>query len=238
MNAKLVMASVVFAVFIFLTATTLTQPVPDGQYTSGPDYMGPNYPPDPNYPGPDYPNNPTDPYYPEPQQGSVTVPGSSGGDGGHPSAGPSSSQPLSAPSGSNTEALNYAEGQSLSQQEVSSSGMMASGSGMTSGSGSKASYYMMVTGLQIWTRYNGMWTTDPAAVLFWRSTSILSNNDQAQTVWSWERYPNGQQSWRNLGYRMPGYFHGRFIGDARGWHELAMWGSRSGWSNVVWIYVW
>jgi hypothetical protein len=99
-------------------------------------------------------------------------------------------------------------------------------------------YYMAVSGLQIWTRYSGMWTTDPAAVYFWRSTSMLSYGDQSQTVWSWERYPNGQQRWRNWGYRMPGYFHGRFTGDARGWHELAMWGSRSGWSNVVWIYVW
>ena len=145
-------------------------------------------------------------------------------------------QPLSAPSGSNTEALNYAQGQSLSQQEVSSSGMMASGSGTATADRSMA--FMMVTGLQIWTRYNGMWTTDPASVFFWRSTSILSNNDQAQTVWSWEGYPNGQQVWQNMGYRMPGYFHGRFTGDSRGWHKLAMWGSRSGWSNVVWIYVW
>ena len=246
MNAKLVMTSVVFAVFIFLSATALAQPDPYDQYPSGPDYPGPDYPSDPNYPGPDYPldpnypgpdypNYPTDPYNPGPQQGPVTVPGSSGGDGGHPSDGPSSSQPLSTPSGSNTEALSYSEGQALSQQEVASSGMMASGSGMASADRSMA--FMMVTGLQIWTRYNGMWTTDPASVFFWRSTSILSNNDQAQTVWSWERYPNGQQIWRNLGYRMPGYFHGRFIGDARGWHQLAMWSSRSGWSNVVWIYV-
>jgi hypothetical protein len=246
MNAKLVMTSVVFAVFIFLSATALAQPVPYDQYPSGPDYPGPDYPSDPNYPGPDYPldpnypgsdypNYPTDPYNPGPQQGPETVPGSSGGDGGHPSDGPSSSQPLSTPSGSNTEALSYSEGQALSQQEVASSGMMVSGSGTTSGS--RAMAYMMVTGLQIWTRYNGMWTTDPASVFFWRSTSILSNNDQAQTVWSWERYPNGKQIWLNLGYRMPGYFHSRFIGDTRGWHQLAIWGSRSGWSNVVWIYV-
>jgi len=247
MKTKLVNASVVLAVFIFLTATTLAQPVPDGQYPSGPDYLNPNYPSDPNYLGqdyPDYPNypgqnfpsGPTDPYYPEPQPGSATTPGTGSGDGGHPSTGPSSSQPLSAPSGSNTEALSYAEGQSLSQQEVFSSGMMASGSGTDSKSRSVS--FMMVPGLQTWTRYNGVWTKDPASVFFWRSTSILSNNDQAQTVWSWERYPNGQQSWRNWGYRMPGYFYGRFFGDARGWHQLAMWGSRSGWSNVVWIYVW
>jgi hypothetical protein len=249
MKTKLVNASVVLAVFIFLTATTLAQPVPPGSDYLNPNYpMGPNYPeqgyPEEGYPEQDYPYGPTEPYYPEPQQGPATIPGTLPGtvpgtgssDGEHPSVGPISSQPLSAPSGSNTEALNFAEGQALSQQEVFSSGMMATGSGTASADRSMA--FMMVSGLQIWTRYNGMWTTDPASVFFWRSTSILSNNDQAQTVWSWERYPNGQQSWRNWGYRMPGYFHGRFIGDARGWHELAMWGSRSGWSNVVWIYVW
>lgn len=246
MNAKLVITSVVFAVFILLTATTLAQPLPYDQYPSGPDYPGPDYPSDPNYPGPDYPDDPnypgpdypddpTDPYNTWPQQGPGTVPGSNGGNEGHPSEGPSSQQPLSAPSGSNTEALNYAEGESLSLQEVSSSGMMASGSGAASADRSMA--FMMVSGLQVWTRYNGVWTTNPASVFFWRSTSILSYNDQAQTVWSWEGYPRGRQIWRNLGYRMPGYFHGRFTGDERGWHRLAMWGSRSGWSNVVWIYV-
>ncbi|MBN1236381.1 MAG: hypothetical protein JW999_10100 [Methanotrichaceae archaeon] len=248
MKTKLVNAFVVLALFIFLTATTLAQPVPSGpdylnpNYPSDPYYPGPDYPSDPNYPGPgypsdpNYPSGPTDPYYPGPQPSPATTPATGNNDGGHPSAGPISSQPLSAPSGSSTEALNYEEGQALSQQEVFSSGMMASGSGTASNSRSVS--LMMVSGLQIWTRYNGMWTTDPASVFFWRSTSILSNNDQAQTVWSWERYPNGQQSWRNWGYRMPGYFHGRFFGDARGWHQLAMWGSRSGWSNVVWIYVW
>jgi len=113
--------------------------------------------------------------------------------------------------------------------------MMASGSGMDTAD--RAMAFMMVSGLQIQTWYNGMWTTGPASVFFWRSTSILSNNDQAQTIWFWEGYPSGQQVWKNMGYRMPGYFHGRFTGDSRGWHKLAIWGSRSGWSNVVWIYV-
>jgi hypothetical protein len=235
MNAKLLMTSVVFAVFIFLTASALAQPLAYDQYPSGPDYPGLD-PLDPNYPREEYPNYPTDPNYPGTQQGPVTDPISSGGNEGHPSNGPSSSEPLFAPSGSNTEALNYAEGESLSLQEVSSSGMMASGSGI--GSADRSMTFMMTSGLQIWTRYNGMWTVDPASVFFWRSTSILSYNDQAQRVWSWEGYPRGRQVWRNLGYRMPGYFHGRFTGDERGWHRLAMWGSRSGWSNVLWIYVW
>jgi len=214
----------------FLTVTASSQPVPDGQYPSGPDYLVPSYPPDMSNTGPNYPN------YQGPQNGPGMNPSPADSEGGHPAIGPDSLQPLSAPSGSNTEALSYAEGQSLSQQDVALSGGL--GGGLSGGSGSSDMAFMMVAGLQVWTRYNGIWTVDPAAVFFWRSTSLLSYNDQAQTVWSWERYPNGQQNWRNLGYRMPGYFHGRFIGDARGWHELAMWGSRSGWSNVVWIYVW
>ena len=215
----------------------MAQPVPQGPYSPGPDNFGPNYPsdiPNPDYPnsvgypsGPDYSPSPGYPSYPNNPSVPESITRSSGGED-HPIEGPSSSEPLSTPSASNTEALSYVEGQSLTQQEVSASGGMES----------RTMAYMMVTGLQIWTRYNGMWTTNPAAVYYWRSTSILSYNDQAQTVWFWERYPNGQTSWHNLGYRMPGYFHGRFIGDARGWHELAMWGSRSGWSNVVWIYVW
>jgi hypothetical protein len=230
MKAKAIIASLVVAIFVFSIASTVAQPPPEG-YPSGPDDFGQNYPTDPNYPGQDYPGQ-NYPGYPGPQSDTVPSSGQNVNDGEHPSVGPSSSQPLSTPSGSNTEALSYAEGQSLSQQEISASGGFGGGE-----SGTKA-YMMMVTGLQVWTRYNGAWTLDPASVFFWRSTSILSYNDQAQTVWSWEKYPNGQQIWRNLGYRMSGYFHGRFTGDARGWHELAMWGSRSGWSNVVWIYVW
>lgn len=249
MNAKLAVTMVAFSVFILLGATAMAQPVPYDQYPYGPDwpsdpnYPGGDYPTDPNYPGGDYPYNPNDPNYPGPSQDSGSSSGSSGGDSGHPSQGPASSEPLSAPSASTTEALNYAEGQSLSLQEVSSTGMMTSGNEMMAyGSGTPASggsmAYMATSGLQIWVRYNGIWTTGPASVFFRRSTSTLAYNDQSQRIWSWEGYPRGRQVWRDLGYRMPGYFHGRFTGDERGWHRLAMWGSRTGWSNVLWIYVW
>jgi hypothetical protein len=35
-----------------------------------------------------------------------------------------------------------------------------------------------------------------------------------------------------------GYYNRIFLGDATGWHQVAVWGSQSGWSNVLWIYVW
>lgn len=238
MSSRSAIAFIVLAISFLLVANATAQPLPEGPYPPGPDYLGPDYPgPDylgPDYPGPDYPgpDYPFDPDYPLGPDYSHRGPGHSTGhqssEGDHPASGPSSSEPLSAPSASSTEALSFGEGQSLSQQEVASTG----------GAGASANYLMAVSGLQIWARYNGVWTTGPAAVYYWRSTSTLCYNDQSQNVWSWERYPNGQQSWRNWGYRMPGYFHGRFIGDARGWHQLAMWGRASGWSNVVWIYVW
>jgi hypothetical protein len=98
--------------------------------------------------------------------------------------------------------------------------------------------YYATSGMQLWVRYNGAWSTGPAAVYYNGRTNMLTDNDQYQRIWSWEEYPDGSARWRDWGYRMPGYFSGWFIGDVRGWHYLAMWGSNSGWSNVVPIYVW
>lgn len=238
MNNKSEVASIVLATIIFLVANTVAQPPPQGPY-------GPDYPNDqgPYYPGPDYPPGPDNPNYqptlnpgPEPVLTPGPTPGPVTAEGDHPSMGPASSEPISAPSASTTEALNYGEGQTLTQQDVASTGGISSG-GISSGGAT--AFYMAVAGMQLYARYNGRWTTDPASVYYWRSTSTLTDNDQYQKIWSWEMYPNAPQPvWRNWGYRMEGYIHGKFIGDARGWHQLAMWGSKSGWSNVIWIYVW
>ena len=134
MNAKMIVASVMFAIVILLAATALSQPLPYDQYPYGPDW-----PTDPNYPTDDYPN------YPGSQEDFGSYTGSSGGYEGHPSQGPISSEPLSAPSASSTDALNYAEGESLSLQEVSSSGMMATGSG--SASAYRSMDFSMTSGL-------------------------------------------------------------------------------------------
>ena len=141
----------------------------------------------------------------------------------HPATGPISSPPSSEPTDSTTAALSYADGKELTQQDVQNIGgaMLA---------------YALKPGLQLWIR-NEAWTLRPAAVRYWRSTSTLTYNDQPQYIWSWELYPKGRQVWKQWGYKNAGYIHGRFTGAMRGWHQLAMWGSKSGWSNSVWILV-
>jgi hypothetical protein len=229
MNIKSAMIVVFLAVSTLFAANAIAQPLP---YETDPLSPWQNYPPEPGYPGTDYPLGPE---YPGSQSGLdpySSQSGQGGAESSHPTSGPQSYQPMSTPSASTTQALDYGQGETLTQQEVfASGGMQASGD-------MQMRAYAMVTGLQLWVRYNGAWSKDPAAVYYYRSTSMLTNNDQSQYIWSWERYPNGRQQWQNWGYRMPGYIHGQFIGDARGWHQLAMWGSRSGWSNVIWIYVW
>jgi hypothetical protein len=55
---------------------------------------------------------------------------------------------------------------------------------------------------------------------------------------SYERYPNGYEAGQYWGYWYPGYRHAWFGADYKGWHQIAVWGSRSGWSNPIWVYVW
>jgi hypothetical protein len=142
----------------------------------------------------------------------------------HPATGPIGSPPSLAPSDSTTGALGYAQGQELTARDIQATG----GAFMA---------HAMLSNLQLWVWYNGAWTTGPAAVRYWRSSSTVTHTDRSQYIWSWELYPNGRQVWKGWGYRWAGYIHGFFTGDMRGWHQLAMWGSSSGWSNSVWIYV-
>lgn len=212
---------------------------PAGGYPAG-DYPTGDYPaPDSSFPGsmPSGDDHPSQPY------------GDSSAD--HPSSGPSISQPLSAPQADSVQPLTYlSEGQSLSQQEVSAAGGLQAVSGLITEGASYAGGKSMETkamaftfspvtafGPQLWARYHGAWTSGPASVFFHGWTNMLVNNDQRQRIWSWEKYPGGSQRWSYWGMRMPGYFSGQFIGDTRGWHYLAMWGTRSGWSNVVPVFV-
>jgi hypothetical protein len=175
----------------------------------------------PPYPDglPPYPDG-----WPSSPDGLPSYPDGGPSEGGHPATGPVGSSPSSAPPDSTTGALGYAQGQELTQRDIQVTGgaLMA---------------HAIIARLQLWVYYDGAWTPGPAAVHYWRSTSTATYNDQSQYIWSWELYPGGRQVWKGWGYRMAGYIHGRFTGDMRGWHQLAMWGSRSGWSNSVWIYV-
>jgi len=106
--------------------------------------------------------------------------------------------------------------------------------------GTKSYYggYYSYGGLQQWIYYCGRWSYGPAALWLGQQTNTIIRNDQYQRIWSYERYPNGYEDWQYWGYWYPGYHHAWFGADARGWHQIAVWGSRTGWSNSIWVYVW
>jgi len=104
-------------------------------------------------------------------------------------------------------------------------------------SGTQA-YYGGYRGLQHWIYYCGRWSYGPAAMRYGQQTNTITRNDQYQHVWYYDRYPSGYQQWRYGGYWYPGPHFGNFWADWRGWHQIAVWGSRSGWSNPIWVYVW
>lgn len=162
--------------------------------------------------------------------------------------------PMSGSSRTMGEAVSYfGEGVSLSEMEV---GGLPGGSGLLSSGGSPApfssgrsdglmSYYggsqaykRYYGGLQHWIYYCGSWSTGPAAFWLGQQTNTIVRNDQHQNIWYYDRYPNRYEQWWYGGYRYPGYIFGYFRADMRGWHQIAVWGSRSGWSNPIWVYVW
>lgn len=91
---------------------------------------------------------------------------------------------------------------------------------------------------EYWAFYNGAWTQGPSAIFLNKQMNIIVNNDQNQNIWAYELYPNGLSKWYNFGYRYTGLLNGMFLGDMSGWHLNAVYGSQSGWSNELWVYVW
>ncbi len=213
-----------------------TPPSPDGTGYSSypPGYSGQG--------GQQYPQYPSDQQGTSSGQGTQTGQGAQAGQGtqagqgetpDHPSSGPQSQQPQSTPSASTgTVAENLAQGQSVTREQVTQlGGELASGAP----EGQYTAY--LIAGLEQWALYNGQWTKDPAAVYYSGRMNLLVNNDRDQYLWSYEMYPNGYEDWRYWGYLYSGYYNRIFLGDAPGWHQIAVWGDQSGWSNVLWIYV-
>jgi hypothetical protein len=93
-------------------------------------------------------------------------------------------------------------------------------------------------GLQALILYNGAWSMDASAFRLGQRTNLLVKNDQQQWLWSYERYPDGRYEWISIGYVYEGYINGWYEAVEPGWHQLAVYGESSGWSNVLWIYVW
>ena len=67
---------------------------------------------------------------------------------------------------------------------------------------------------------------------------MLLYNDQYQWISTEETYPSGWVDKKDWGWRNSGYHYFRFIGDTVGWHRIIAVGSRTGQSNVIWVYVW
>jgi len=198
----------------------------------------------------------------------VSEPSGMSSEGSHPNTGPGGSEPLSSPSASTGSPISYLDdGASLSESEVRSlpggSSLVTPSGGLdtpltSTGSpgalsiysggaqdrygryygGTQAYYGGYYGGIQQWIYYSGRWSYGPAAMWFGQRTNTIIRTDQSQWIWSYERYPNGYEQWQYWGYWYPGYHHAWFGADARGWHQIAIWGSRSGWSNPIWIYVW
>jgi len=122
--------------------------------------------------------------------------------------------------------------------------MSYSGTYSSSHSSQRSSYYggtyygTCYSPLRQWIYYNGMWSYGPAAMYYGQRTNTIIYNDRPQYIWSYEVYPRGYVSWHYWGYWYPGYHHAWFGGDAKGWHQIAIYGGHSGWSNLIWVYVW
>ena len=170
------------------------------------------------------------------------VPDSPTPQGNHPATGPATSQPTGTPSASTGKVLSsFGEGQELTSNEVVAAfGSEPQKTNANSPQEANANSFQLIgpLGIQYWAFYNGFWTQGPSAVWFGQQMNTPVYNDQAQNIWGYELYPNSVPKWYYWGYRMPGYINSFFFGDMRGWHECAIWGDKSGWSNVLWIYVW
>lgn len=245
MNRNLISLALVLAVILSMVAVSLAQPLPNnGPYPSGPS----NYPYGPgNVPYPPGQGQGNVPYNggPSSNGGQSSSNSGQGSQGGHPQSGPSSSEPQNTPQASaGNMATNLAQGQQLTQQEVAKIGgdISSGASNLGANSGGSGVKRLLLVGpgsqIQYWALYNGQWTKGPSAIYYNQQMNTIFYNDQAQYLWSYEQYPNGYVDWQNLGYMYPGYYNMWFLGDATGYHQTAIWGSNSGWSNVLWIYVW
>jgi len=173
---------------------------------------------------PSSPFEPEEEFSPDSLDGSISGPPSGEPTDTLPAAGP---EPSYTPPASSGEAeTDLSEGESLTYSEASSIG------------GSIALATMPgMPGLQAFILYNGAWSMDASAFLLGQRTYLLVNNDQPQRLWSYERFPDGRGEWISIGYMYPGYFGGWYEAVEPGWHQLAVYGEMTGWSNVLWIYV-
>ncbi|MDQ1260860.1 MAG: hypothetical protein QG575_41 [Euryarchaeota archaeon] len=93
-------------------------------------------------------------------------------------------------------------------------------------------------GIQIYIRYNNIWYQDPTAYWSNQNTNSIIYIDDSQNIKAYIKYPDGQIIWKDWGFWREGYHAAKIIAGTDGWNQIAIWGERSGWSNVLWIYIW
>lgn len=144
-------------------------------------------------------------------------------------------QPQTPPGVTTGEAASeLGQGQSLTKEQVSSFGQVEE-PGEAGAVGLVGA--VVPTGIQYRVLYDGLWSFGPAALGFGEQTNMLVSVDQPQEIWSYEKYPDGNEVWEQWGYWNPGDYNAWFDADAVGWHLVAIFGETSGWSNAIWIYV-
>jgi hypothetical protein len=246
--------SLYLIVLVLLTSTAMictAQPTPGGFPGMVPG-VGPSYPFDDEAPiwpgsqsgvGPSYPIDDQAPNWPGSQSG-IGPSDTSGSE--HPTEGPQVAVPTYTPSANTGNVLGYLEnGQTLDPQTIianfgskpepsSEDGSAQSNRDLNPGLAFMAP--PPPKGIQIWAFYKNQWTQGPSAIFLNQQMNIAVRNDQTQFLWGYDS--NSWQTWSSWGLRWPGTMFSTFLGDVRGWHFVAMWGSKSGWSNVLPIYVW
>jgi len=88
----------------------------------------------------------------------------------------------------------------------------------------------------MWALYNGMWTMGPSGVSQFQQMNLIVKNNQWQNLWGYDS--NSFPQWTFWGYMGPGFIPSTFYADTKGWHMCAIWGSVSGFSNTLPIFVW
>jgi hypothetical protein len=249
-------AGLFLLVLVLLTSAAVictAQPFPGDFPGTVPD-VGPSYPPDgqvPNWPGipegfpgtgPDV--GPSNPFGGQTPEGPGSQSGGSSPE--HPTEGPQVTIPTYTPSANTGNVLgNLENGQTLDTQSTiaafGSEPQPSSDGGSTQPDrGIKPGLVFAApppppNGIQIWVFYNNRWTQGPSAVSLYNQMNIAVINGQTQFLWGYDS--NSWQRWSSWGLRWPATMFSTFFGDVRGWHSVAMWGSNTGWSNVLLIYV-
>jgi hypothetical protein len=93
------------------------------------------------------------------------------------------------------------------------------------------------TGLQCYILYNNKWSQDPTTYWSQETTNTIYYINKAQYIYLCEKSPDGGVDATYLGYMESGIHPGLFEANTKGWHQLMIWGSESGWSNNLLIYV-